>query len=67
VEAQGRLEPGGFAAGRALAALLGSAHPGDPATFLPVIGVWVVTAAAGCVPPALGTLRLDPVAAIRAD
>ena len=57
----------GLAAGRAMQALLAGVPPADAATFAAAIGLSVAMTAAGSLVPALRAVRVDPVAAIRAD
>jgi putative ABC transport system permease protein len=57
----------GLAAGRAMQALLAGIPPADTATFAAAIGLAAAMTAAGSLVPALRAIRVDPVAAIRAD
>ena len=57
----------GLAAGRAMQALLAGVRPADAATFAAAIGLAAAMTAAGSLLPALRAVRIDPVAAIRAD
>ena len=56
-----------YAAGRGMQALLAGVAPGDPLTFGSAIGLAVVMTVAGTLVPALRALRIDPIAAIRAE
>jgi predicted permease len=56
-----------YLAARAMSSLLVSVQPVDPPTYLAVLAVSVLTAAAGCLLPTVRAVRLDPMAAIRAD
>jgi predicted permease len=57
----------GYAAGRAMSALLFGIAPGDPATFLSAIGVALVIAFAGSFVPALRAVRVSPMSVLRAE
>jgi len=57
----------GYAAGRAIEALLVGVKPSDPATFLSVGSLCVLMATLGVLSPALRALRTDPISAIRAE
>jgi predicted permease len=56
-----------YAAGRALEALLAGVSPRDPATFSAAAALAVFTALLGSLLPALRAVRVDPLAAIRAE
>jgi ABC-type antimicrobial peptide transport system permease subunit len=57
----------GYAAARAMSALLASVGPADLATLGVVGSLCLTMAAAGCLFPALRAARTDPIAAIKAD
>jgi len=56
-----------YVAGRAMQALLAGVTPGDPATFVTAAGLCLLMTAAGSLVPSLRALRVDPIAAIRAE
>lgn len=57
----------GVIAGQGLKALLAGVRPADPATFLAAGGLCLIMTMAGCLPPALRALRVDPTTAMRAE
>lgn len=57
----------GYAAARAMQALLAGIPPADPTTFLIAALLCVVMTIAGSLVPALRAIHVDPIAAIRAD
>jgi predicted lysophospholipase L1 biosynthesis ABC-type transport system permease subunit len=56
-----------YAAGRTMQALLFGVSPHDVVTFAGAVSVAALMAGAGCLLPALRALRVDPLAAIRAE
>ena len=56
-----------YTAGRAMQALLAGVPPADPATFLIAAVLCVLMTIAGSLVPSLRALRVDPIAAIRAE
>jgi predicted permease len=56
-----------IAGGRAMGTLLFEVSPADPLTYALVLAVFAATACAALVVPALRALRVDPIAALRAD
>jgi predicted permease len=54
-------------AGRAMEALLAGISPADAPALLTAAGLAILMSLVGCAGPALRAVRLDPVAAIRAD
>lgn len=56
-----------YAAGRSLEALLAGISPRDPFTFLGAVAVALSTTLIGSALPALRALRVDPLAAMRAE
>ena len=56
-----------YAAGRWMEALLAGVKPADAATLAAAVGLSVAMAVAGSVLPALRAVRVDPLAAIRAE
>jgi len=56
-----------YVAGRGLEALLAGVSPRDGATFLTAVGLSLVMTIAGSLLPALRAVRVDPLAAIRAE
>jgi putative ABC transport system permease protein len=54
-----------YAAGRSLQALLAGVSPGDPRTFVLVVGLVLVMTVAGTLLPVRRALRVDPVRALR--
>jgi ABC-type antimicrobial peptide transport system permease subunit len=56
-----------YAAGRAMQALLAGVSPSDPATFGAAVALAFVMTLAGSLLPALRAVRVDPIAAIRAE
>jgi ABC-type antimicrobial peptide transport system permease subunit len=54
-------------AGRSLQALLVGVTPADSVTFASVIGLTLLMALAGTLPPTLKALRVDPIRAIRME
>jgi predicted permease len=68
--AAGGIVPGivlAYAAGRAMEALLAGVKPFDGPTFAAAVALSAVMAIAGSLVPALRALRVDPIAAIRAE
>jgi len=68
--ALGGIVPGvlvAYAAGRSMQALLAGVPPGDPLTYAAVSVLAVVMTVAGTLVPALRAVRVDPIAAIRAE
>ncbi|MGH9722120.1 MAG: ABC transporter permease [Bryobacteraceae bacterium] len=57
----------GFAAGRWMEALLAGVKPGDAATFGSAAGLCLLMTALGSLLPAVRSVRVDPVSAIRAE
>lgn len=56
-----------YAAGHAMQALLVGVTPGDAATFLGAAALCFLMAIAGSLVPSLRAIRVDPIAAIRAE
>jgi predicted permease len=56
-----------YVAGRAMQALLAGVTPADPATFLTAAALCLLMTVAGSLAPSLRALRVDPIAAIRAE
>jgi predicted permease len=56
-----------YVAGRAMQALLVGVTPGDAVTFLAAAGLCLLMTVAGSLAPSLRALRVDPIAAIRAE
>jgi predicted permease len=56
-----------YVAGRTMQALLAGIPPADPATFLITAGMCLLMTMAGSLVPSLRALRVDPIAAIRAE
>jgi predicted permease len=56
-----------YVAGRAMQALLAGIPPADPATFLIAALLCLLMTIAGSLVPSLRALRVDPIAAIRAE
>ncbi len=56
-----------YAAARAMQSILAGITPGDAATFLAAAGLCFLMTLAGSLAPALRALRVDPIAAIRAE
>jgi ABC-type antimicrobial peptide transport system permease subunit len=56
-----------FAAGRTLASVVYQASPRDPVVFAAVGGVLVLVGAASCWTPALRSLRIEPMQALRPE
>jgi putative ABC transport system permease protein len=57
----------GYAAGRAMQALLAGVTPADAATFLAAAGLCFLITLVGSLAPSLRALRVDPITAIRAE
>jgi len=57
----------GYAAARAMAALLAGVRPEDPITLAAAAALCLVTALAGSLLPALRAARVDPMLALRAE
>ena len=58
---------GAVALSRFLEALLYGVRPADPATLAGVAAALAIVAVAACLIPALPALRIDPMAALRAE
>jgi predicted permease len=56
-----------YVAGRAMQALLAGIPPADPVTFLIAVVLCLLMTIAGSLVPSLRALRVDPIAAIRAE
>jgi len=56
-----------YVAGRAMQALLAGIPPADPATFLVAAAMCLLMTIAGSLVPSLRAIRVDPIAAIRAE
>jgi putative ABC transport system permease protein len=56
-----------YVAGRAMQALLAGIPPADPVTFLIAAALCLLMTIAGSLVPSLRALRVDPIAAIRAE
>jgi putative ABC transport system permease protein len=56
-----------YAAARAMQALLAGVSPADRATFAAAVALAFLMTLAGCLPPALRAVRIDPLAAIRSE
>lgn len=56
-----------YAAGRGMQALLAGVPPGDPLTYAAVSVLAIVMTLAGTLVPAIRAVRVDPIAAIRAE
>jgi predicted permease len=56
-----------YASGRAMESLLAGVKPGDPATFLSVIGLCLLMTLMGSFFPTLRAVRVDPISAIRTE
>ena len=56
-----------YVAGRAMQALLAGVSPADAATFLSAVALAVAMTLAGSLLPALGAMRVNPMAVIRSD
>jgi ABC-type antimicrobial peptide transport system permease subunit len=52
---------------RALRTLLFDVSPADPVTYATVLALFAATACAALIVPARRALRIDPIAALRAD
>jgi predicted permease len=59
--------PLAFGVTRVLRAALVGVSPGDPITFVGVIGILAIASALGCAIPVRRALRVDPVVALRSD
>jgi putative ABC transport system permease protein len=59
--------PAGYAAARAMSALLFGLEPGDPVTMAGATGLALVMTLAGSLSPALRALRVSPLMAMRVD
>ncbi len=57
----------GYAAGRAMQALLAGIRPADPLTLATAVGLCAAATLIGCARPALRASRVDPIAALRAE
>ena len=57
----------GYAAGRAMQAILFGVHPGDPATFIIAAAIVALVAVSGTLLPALRATRVDPTTAMRTE
>lgn len=57
----------GYAAGASMTALLAGVPPSDATTYLIAVAFAVVMTLAGCLPPAVRALRLDPTKALRTE
>jgi putative ABC transport system permease protein len=57
----------GYAAGRAMQALLVGIRPGDPLTIAAATTVCFATIILGCLRPAARAARVDPMAALRPE
>jgi len=55
----------GYAAGRAMEALLAGIDPADSVTYLSAAGIALFMTLAGCLLPALRAVRVDPIVALR--
>ena len=58
---------GGYAAARAMSALLFGVRPDDPLTISAAAGLCLLTAVVGALPPAIRAARVDPMSALRAE
>lgn len=56
-----------YATARAMGGLLPGVGPGDPQTYVAIVGLSVVMTAAGSLLPTLRAVRVDPVQALRAE
>jgi ABC-type antimicrobial peptide transport system permease subunit len=56
-----------LAAGRTLASVVYQASPRDPLVFAAVAGVLVIVGIAACWTPALRSLRIEPMTALRPE
>lgn len=56
-----------YALARAMQGLLAGVGPGDPATFLAIVALSLLTTAAGTLVPTLRAVRVDPLEAMRAE
>jgi putative ABC transport system permease protein len=56
-----------YAAARGMSALLFGVPPEDPLTMAAAVGLCLVTAAIGCLRPAIQAARVDPLCALRAE
>ncbi|MFP5284405.1 MAG: ABC transporter permease [Thermoanaerobaculia bacterium] len=56
-----------YAAARGMGALLFGVRPEDPITIAAAAALCLVTAVAGCLPPALRAARVDPLSALRTE
>jgi ABC-type antimicrobial peptide transport system permease subunit len=57
----------GYAAGRAMEALLAGVQPGDTFTYLTAAVVALIMTVSGSFLPALRAVRVDPTQALRAE
>ncbi len=56
-----------YAAARGMSALLFGVRPADPSTIAVAVVLCLVTAAAGCLRPAMSAAQVDPLSALRAE